>query len=368
MRRIRWILVCWIAFIAVLSAPARAELIRDLDEGQVPVSGQGADERADAVRAALAQVLVKVTGNRQIAADPKVKDVLANAQKYVQQYRYRAAADAAAGGAVPVPGAAPDQQLLRVHFDGDAVARDLSQLGIPVWGRSRPAVLLWLAVEDGDQRYIVAGDRAPELQQGVAEEAQQRGVRVFPPVFDLEDQMALTFADVWGDFEQTIQKASQRYRPDAVLVGRIYQSSPGVWQGRWTLYEGDTGKSWDAAAADTEQAAVAGVDALADTLAQQFARVINPTATATVALEVNGVTTAGDYARVMKYLSGLEPVSQAQVTRVSPDRLDVKLLLLSDAHSFAQRLSLDPVLEPDNSPPQAAAPPGGDLLVYRLSP
>lgn len=370
MHSIRWILSVSL-LTAVLAAPARAEIIHDLDEGQVPVTTQDADERAAAVRTALMQVLVKVTGNRQIAADPKVKGLLDNAQNYVQKYRYRPAPPppgAAAAVATPGSVAQADQEVLWVHFDGDAIARDLSRLGIPVWGKSRPAILLWLAVDEGDQRYIVAGDHAPDLQQGIAQEARQRGVLVYMPVFDLEDQMALTFADVWGDFEQTIQKASARYRPDAVLVGRIYQASGGVWQGRWTLYQGgQAGNTWDAAAGGTEQAAVAGIDGVADTLAQQFAHVINPTATAALAIEVTGVTTARDYARVMKYLSGLEPVAQTQVTRVAPGSLDIELSLLSDPRRFAQRLSLDTVLAPDTTPGQAPAP-GGGVLVYRLSP
>jgi hypothetical protein len=349
---------------ACLPPPVPAAVIQTLYEAEVPVDGQTPQERTDAVRAALTQVLIKVTGNREISSDPRVQDLLDNGEKYVQQYRYRQVHDEPVAG-IPESGV---HQALWVHFDSTGITGYLSGKLIPVWGKTRSATLLWLAVDQGDQRYIVAGDKADDLQRVITRQAAQRGVRVFLPLFDLEDQLNLSFADVWGNFEQSITKASQRYKPDAVLVGRVYQPQPGVWQGRWTLYEGRDSRNWEAEGADINEVVAQGVDGLADTLAEQFAQVISETVQDSAVLEVTDVANIDDYARVVKYLQGLESVAQIQVQRVAGDDLYLRLSLLSDQTGLVQHIALGTTLQP--TPPDAGTPPspGENVLVYRLLP
>ena len=364
MSPIRIISLLCLAFAALVSMPASAAVIQNLYEAEVPVAGQSPQERADAVRTALNQVLIKVTGNREISTDPKVGDLLDNAERYMQQYRYRQVhADPVAG----IPGSTVSQALW-VHFDPTAVTRYLSGKQIPVWGKTRSAALLWLAVDQGDQRYIVAGDKADDLQQVILQQAARRGVRVFLPLFDLEDQLNLSFADVWGNFEQSIDKASQRYQADVVLVGRVYQPQPGTWQGRWTLYEGHNSRNWDVDGADINDVVGQGIDELADTLAGQFAQVISETVKDSAMLEVTGVTSIDDYARVVNYLGGLESVAQVQVQQVAGDDLTLQLSLLSDPAGVVQHIALGTTLQ--QVPPAVGTPPstGDSVLVYRLLP
>ena len=193
-------------------------------------------------------------------------------------------------------------------------------------------------------------------------------MRVFLPLFDLEDQLNIGFADVWGNFEQSIDKASQRYQADVVLVGRVYQPKPGTWQGRWTLYEGHNSHNWEVDGADINDVVGQGIDGLADTLAGQFAQVISETVRDTASLEVTGVASIDDYARVLKYLGGLESVAQVQVQQVAGDDLYLQLSLLSDPTGLAQHIALGATLQ--QVPPAAGTPPptGDSVLVYRLLP
>lgn len=361
---IRIIPLLCLAIGMLFSVSAPAAVINDLYEAEVPVDGQSPQERADAERTALNQVLIKVTGNREISTDPKVSDLLDSAGRYVQQYRYRQVHPAPVAG-IPESTLA---EVLWVHFDPAAITRYLSEMQIPVWGKTRSAALLWLAVDLGDQRYIVAGDKAGDLQQVILKQAARRGVRVFLPLFDLEDQINLSFADVWGDFEQSIDKASQRYQADVVLVGRVYQHQPGVWQGRWTLYEGHNSRNWDVDGADINDVVGQGIDGLADILAGQFAQVISETAKDSALLEVTGVASIDDYARVIKYLAGLEAVAQVQVQQVAGDDLYLQLSLLSDPAGVVQHIALGSTLQ--QVPPAAGTQPssGDSVLVYRLIP
>ena len=44
------------------------------------------------------------------------------------------------------------------------------------------------------------------------------GLPIALPLLDLEDMTAVTFADVWGGFDEPVQRASTRYRADATLI------------------------------------------------------------------------------------------------------------------------------------------------------
>ena len=106
-------------------ALTRAELY----QATVPVADRSEASQAAAFEAALKIVLVRVTGRRAAEEDPALAPLVANARRYVQQYR-----------------AAPDNQLW-VAFDSAAIDRWLTQNDQPIWGRERPSTYVWLAVQ-----------------------------------------------------------------------------------------------------------------------------------------------------------------------------------------------------------------------------
>ena len=40
-------------------------------------------------------------------------------------------------------------------------------------------------------------------------------------LLDLQDQRAVQFTDVWGGFVGSVESASQRYRPQVILLGKL---------------------------------------------------------------------------------------------------------------------------------------------------
>lgn len=359
-------LLC-LAVLAFWCAAAPAAVIHNLYEAEVPVDDQGEQQRAQAVHTALNQVLIKVTGDTEITTNPKVDDLLGHAERYVQRFSYHEVssvpADPSQEGPLPMP-----QQMLVVHFDPAAVMGFLREAGIPVWGQTRPTVLIWLAVEADGQRYMVAGDRSRELQQQILQEAQRRGVRVFLPLYDLEDQRTVGVADVWGNFQQVIDQASQRYGADTILVGRVFRHADQDWRARWTLYEGRKSSSWQDDGGDINDVVGQGVDGLADTLGRQFAQVISENVEASVDMQVTGVGSIEDYARVTKYLAGLDLVSRVEVQRVIGDSVYLRLALLGDSKRLLQHIGLGTVLRQVPAVSGTHAASKDNLLVYSLSP
>jgi hypothetical protein len=337
---------------------ARAGEVEGLYEVQVPVTGQREAERTDAVRAALQQVLVKVTGDRRSMTQQRVQTLVQSPLKYVQQYLYRPLPP---GYAVAATDASRPTQMLWVRFDAEAINQLLRQADEPVWGRMRPTVLVWLAVEDGGGRRLVGGDTDSDVRAELAGQAQARGIPLLFPLLDLEDQRRVNFAAVRDGLAQEVRAASARYPAGAVLVGGVRQESAGRWSGHWWLYMDAGVERWDSVAPQRAEALAAGVDYATDALAARFARAFGVQATAPVDLLVTGVDKVEDYGRAMNYLEALDTVSGLQVIAVDPAGVHFRLALRGDRGDLVQAIAFGSVLAP-------AAPGGGaeQELTYRL--
>ena len=90
--------------------------------GEVPVASQGDADRADGLKAALAQVVVRVAGDAAVLSRPEVANAIGEAERYVQQFQYRQD--------VVTDNGQPQVQLTLVaEFDHDAVDRLLQGSG-----------------------------------------------------------------------------------------------------------------------------------------------------------------------------------------------------------------------------------------------
>lgn len=379
MRKLFVVYACWALGLAASFAAAAVE-VTGLYETEVPVTSQDAVERAAASRTALAEVLVKVSGSAEVAQRPELKPFLDQAEQWVQRYQYRAAPPGAGGTAAGTQ-AAPTQ-VLWMSFDRQTVNQRLSDAGLPVWGVNRPSILLWAAVEDGGKRYLVGGDNRPDLQGTVNAEARRRGLSLNLPLLDLQDQGSLAVADVWGDFSEMILKASDRYQPDAVLVGRVYAVAEDKWQSHWTLYDRGSVSSWESAEGAQDQAVAAGIDGTAEQFAKRYALALTPPGVGdSVQMTVENVATLADYARVTQYLQSLDPVAEVQVARVEGAKVSYRLKVRGQTQGLVQTIAWGKTLAP--SQPESATTAvaqsagedkgaetsaGGEELRYRILP
>jgi hypothetical protein len=93
--------------------------------GEAPVASQSDGERAEALKTALAAVVIRLSGDPGILANGNVAAAVAQADKYVLQYRYQrgmASADS--------PDATAPALVLVAEFDSNAVDRMLAGLGL----------------------------------------------------------------------------------------------------------------------------------------------------------------------------------------------------------------------------------------------
>jgi hypothetical protein len=330
----------WPAFLVCLLwilplAPGKAGP-NDLFETEVVVPNQSPAARSGAFHTALAEVLVRVAGRNDVLASEPARALLEDPASLVQQYRYYTR-----------PDSQPPVLLLRVRFDEASVRNGLQQKGLSYWGKERPDTLVWLAVEDRGRRYVVAAGDDSDVRQQIELAARQRGVPIVLPLMDLEDQSRARFTDIWGGFFDNVLQASERYGPQAVLIGRLNRSVSGGWSSRWHLQVGATPSAWSDSRSDLASLSQQGIDDAADIMASQFAVASGNAGNGGVTIEISGVDSLADYARINTYLASLTSVAGMQLVQVNGPSLTYKLQLNGNLQDLTRTVAIGSVLEPE---------------------
>ncbi len=357
-----WRLPLWWALMLLLAlSPARAVELEGLYEARVAVKGQERAERLRHYPEAIAEVIVRLSGDTSAPAHPRLAPLVRDAARLVQQFHYEPLDDVAD----PLLREQGYTHELVVQFDGEALTRALMEAGVPLWGRTRPETLVWLAVEDRGGRYVLAAGASEELESALRGAARRRGLPLLLPLMDLEDRQTIRFADLWGGFRRAIEEASRRYGPDAILLGRLYRPLEGPWQARWSLFvEGDA-IHWQSQAWDQGEAIAAGIEGAADQLAARYAQLFTSHASDRIELEVEGIDSLEAYARALAYLQSLDAVAEARPVVVHGERVRFDLAIRTNRHSLVRDIALGRVL---SAAGDGAGGGGMPRLLYRLNP
>ncbi|MET0026979.1 MAG: DUF2066 domain-containing protein [Candidatus Thiodiazotropha sp.] len=368
-RRVLFCLPCMgLLLLSLLLPEAWAETVNNLYEAEVPVIGQSSEARAKGIREAFAAVLVKVSGDRTLVNNPDLGGLLNRASGLVQQYRYKLLPIEPESGQAEGP-----DRLLWARFDARAVNRLLRESGIPVWGETRPSMLLWLGQESGTRRDLISPERESGLKSELSAVADRRGVPLIWPLMDIEDQNAVQVSDLWGAFEEDIRSASDRYLPDVILVGRLSNLGRGGWRGEWILYLPDKVNRWQTQASNRDALAAEGLQQAIDALALRFAPQQVSQGVTHLKLRVYGVSRLADYALVQDYLRTLAMIEQVDLLSADAEKIDFLLRVNGNRESLIRGIQLGAVLEPvviqeipDPDQPERSEPIDGDGLTYRL--
>jgi len=322
--------------------PAPGLTSQGLYSAEVPVADPGPEARKDSIRQAFEKVLIKASGYRNLKGRKGMKAVLKHAEDYVQQFRYRTEAAKTEGE--------PEQRLMWVAFEKSAIKRALNQLGLSVWDKGRPEVLLWLARERGGKRTLLNPEKDADLVQALKVAAGQRGLPLLLPIMDLEDQTALRVSDVWTVNRDGVEAASVRYGDQLVLLGRLRKAGK-QWQAKWTLLLPDRQQDFASAAGDPKAALGDGMDKVMDWLTDQFVPRSDAGEADVVMLRFRGIRGLPEYSRLMQLLESLDVISEYVIQESSSDQLLIRARVRGGRDILVQRLSLEAALAPAASVP-----------------
>lgn len=326
---------------------------QDLYSTTVPVDSRTTPDRTKALKQALNDVFVKVSGEQVAASHPSLEPAMRQVNNMVSQYRYQQDD--------------PEALLLSVTFDEDAVNFALMEAELAVWDGFRPVNIVWAAVDINGRRYMVTqSEEQPQVAQ-IREELQrlaaQRGMSIIFPLGDLSDRRAVNASDIWGGFQNRIVKASQRYDSDGIVVAKLTARGPDNYQIDWNT---SLGRERDYSYRNNATLTTVlkdPVNSMADISANLYAKAFDQIDQATlIVTELNEVQ---DYAKVYAYLKQLNTVADVQLVEFAVPNVVFSIKLSGRLASFEKNLSLDGMLMPSVEPELFAE---SNTVIYRYMP
>ena len=320
-----------------LSAVSVAQAQTSLYEGEVAVTTQSDAERGAVLSQALAQVLVKLSGDADAPRMPSVQARLPDANLLMQEFRYRQAL-------LNVDGQMQQRLYLIAGFDKPGVDALMAETGLPLWAPPRPSPLLWLAIDDGSGARLVSSAQSGSLTPLTAA-AERRGLSLTFPLLDAEDRGQLSVNDVLAQRGDLLDAAAQRYAAKVQLVGQLVRGASG-WRTAWQLRErGEVLDSWQDSDIDPSRLLVSAVDRGTDALASRYATPVFVGEPGHYRIAIEGIANAGDFARALGYLRGLGIVRKATPAVASGDSLQLSLELASTMDGLRHMIGMGDVLQ-----------------------
>jgi len=333
----------FIVLISLLATNSFAAEVANLYQSPIPVASQSEQERKQLAPQALRQVILKVVGDRSALDLTDLNPLIGRAESLVQQFQYERIND------INADLTQPDRLALLLTFNQSSLNQSLTNLGLPIWSKTRPEVLVWLALDDGQSRTLIGSENSEHnIASLLVQSADARGLPILLPVMDLQDQAQVKFADVWGDFSQSIESASQRYAPAVTLIARVSLKNAGTSQVHWHAIINGQSESWQSRG-DLATALNAGIEELTDRLARRFTQVVSRHQfDQQLSLHIDNVRSYADYSRLIGYLSNLQYVTDVQVAKLAAEQVALTLSFKGDVNVLNRTLAIGRVLAEDN--------------------
>lgn len=311
-------------FLLCFSISSKAVVVADLYDVQIIVEDQSPKVLNQAMREALQQVFVKVSGSAESLSNQSIMRASNSAMSFVKSYRYTHL---------------DDQLVLQVQFAQKQIDNQLKQANQPIWGRNRPLLLIWQAIEIDRQR-VMLNQQHPLLPVEFEQAMKKRGLPILWPSLDLEDQINLPANHLWGLFRDEIELASNRYLTDAFLAGKLSLNLDDLWQ--YQGYLQLQGSQLPIQLEHAEQAVLLQqlADQAAEFLAQHYA-IIETDSSDDQQIAIVGIENFKQYQQLLDYLNANIAIKKVRVVSISGDRVKLALELSTDWAKAWQTLSFD---------------------------
>jgi len=319
-----------------------------LYESSVKVAAEKGEN--ELIAEAFTNVLIKVSGRSDIPTLVSYQTMLEQARAAISQFRYdiktipvdditieKAQSDLKQPAAV-------QEKWFWVRFNARTIDRLLKQAQLPVWGKVRPETLIWFSQEIQGQRYLQSQHDAPEIYDIFKHQADNRGISLIFPFLDLQDQSSVSATDIWGNFNDAILLASRRYQAQSTVTARLFKERSGLWVSQWNLLMLGEVHSWELRGEKMESILTAGIDKVADRLAQQFSRVAGEGDDSGILIRVNNVSGFKAFQELDDYIRNLATVKSAALIHTSQDKVIYNITYLGDKNSLIQEIRLGDML------------------------
>jgi hypothetical protein len=305
---------------------ALARQALSLYDVEVLVVDESKKTRLSAFKDGLNEVFIRIAGD-SIVMD-KLKSPAAS--RYIKQYSY---------DPVENPETNADGELLshrlKIQYNGNAMEKYLRDNGFPVWGEHRAEVVVWLAIRDGRNEYVLKDTDQSLLKSSADAALQRRGIPQRWPLYDYKDRKILKVADIRGGFKDPVVAASKRYSRGPALTGSLIWAGS-KWQSSWSLLMGSGNRHWSIEDADYDHLINKAVDQAADAMGNVFAihGVGKDQKLASIQLDIQDVNSIKKYRKLENYLRDLSAVVSVTPLAVDGQSAVFEVALRSSEQDF----------------------------------
>ena len=320
-----------------------AAVVEDLYEVEIPVVDQSEATRRAAFNRGLREVLIRVTG------DSKIFSLIKRpySSPYVKQFQYRELDKSkqiltpAKEGSSSHDKSQESTHLLWVQFNETKVNDFVSSNALPLWGQFRSETVIWLAVNDGSNRYILKSTDNSLLKTVTKESATRRAIPLIWPDVSREER-AIQFADIWGGFQLPIKRLSNEYSDGPIIVGRLFWKGK-RWNSDWTLLLDDSKTDWAIEHADYNQLLTEAMDKVGDILGQQYALFDTGDIKSfhSLAIQINNIHSIVSLNDLKQYLSTVPMVQEYKLDRIENGSVFIDVSLRTNTDDFLKTIEQD---------------------------
>ncbi len=355
------LLITVFIFLSLAAFNLQAAVVEDLFSVELAVADRTTSQRLEVFKQAFQDVLVKVSGSKDVLSHPAMSRPIKSNARYVLQFRYinrmPEAEENFEGG----------QLYLRVSFNQDAIENLLRSNDISVWGKERPSTLLLISYQMNKNTSIVSTDTTPEIVDELEILSQKHGIPVLFPLLDLEDRQLFGVQDIVNSNQDNIMMATTRYLPDATLVGQISGKMGKGWQASWQLSFTDKLYNWTFNASSHQELLSQAIAQLAQTLAQEYALESVASQDGEILFTVDQIMQLTDHIKVLSYLKSLDAVETVRPVLFSEKAVTYRMKLRNSVEDLSRLIALSFVLEQIDLPQiDAASEDQTVILNYRL--
>jgi hypothetical protein len=317
--------------VSLYAAALPAATVSDLQTAVVPVADNSDAEFTRGLEAAFQVVLTKLTGNSQSAKLSAIAKLRARARQYNTLFGYERAPDGA--------------PLLRADFDLPAVSGALRERGLPVWGRDRPQVIAWLVLADAAGRRAAPDQITQEIFDSFKRQATLRAIPIRLLAPDATADAVIRASGAEDELFTGLGTIAAQYEAPVRLVLLLAQTADAlIWQARWRLDVDEETLSGDAMGDLPVPLVTTSLDQALDAVAHHYLQTELSSATSTVDLAIEGVSTADAYGRTLNYLAQLDAVKRVDVLKIEGTTVFLQVTAHGGLPAVAQSIGFGQVL------------------------
>ena len=318
--------------------PVIASHTTELYEVEILLVNKSASVRQAAFKQGLDEVFIRLSGD-SIIMDKLKRPAPAT---YVKQYSYE-----------PVEKPGTNQQgkqlthRIKILYNSSLMGKYLQKNGFPVWGEHRPEVVVWLAIRDGRNEYVLKQSDLSLLKTAADKALIRRGVPARWPLYDAKDKKNLSVADIRGGFKDPVTTASKRYSRGPALTGSMIWNGK-QWQSSWSLLMSNEdhhweNRYWNLSEVDHKRLINKAIDQAADALGIAFAihGSTSKQQRKTIQLDIQAVNSIKKYRKLENYLRNLSAVEMATPLKVDGQNAIFEVTLRSNEEDFLNLIKND---------------------------